>query len=161
MKTTLVAGLGLLIALCASGPLCAQSTDGAGVGEGDQPQRSLAVELKFAGDAVQLVGTRPSEAFVPQQFGTPQLEPLFFEVYGDGGEVLYAATLGDPRDVHEEKSAESTAEESPAPAPAAHDTAEVVVPDLPAAREIAVFKRASKDSEERQQLMRAPLGAGR
>lgn len=63
--------------------------------EADEPATIVAV--KWAGQKLELVDKLDDPGPCPPQHGTPQLAPLFFEVTGEDGDVLYAGTIYDSR----------------------------------------------------------------
>lgn len=102
-------------------------------------ERAVVMEVKFTESAAELVSKREVEAPAPRQFGTPQLEPLFFEVTDERGGVLYSASIGDPRPkaCHPQPLPGDAA--PPPTAPAEEPKEGVVDLRFPAAREARLF----------------------
>lgn len=80
---------GLMIALLVSG--AAHSQDDAD----DEPV--FRIELTFASEGVTVGAVDRITAPGPSYYGFAQGEPLFFEILGEKGEVLYAEPLKEPR----------------------------------------------------------------
>jgi hypothetical protein len=62
--------------------------------------RSVIVVVKRDGDKLTLVEKLEDPGACPPQHGTPQFARMFFEVTGEDGDVMFAATIGETRFAH-------------------------------------------------------------
>lgn len=119
--------------------------------------RVVLVELVFKGEQLSLGEVQRVAGRARSHHGIPQLAPVFFEVVGGGGEVLYAGEVAPPAPASffrvDEKGAFV-----PVPTEIEDPRTVLRVPDLPEAKELVVYRRVSEDAEGgRQQVLRVGL----
>ncbi|MBI4861142.1 MAG: hypothetical protein HY815_12925 [Candidatus Riflebacteria bacterium] len=120
---------------------------------------AVAVELVFEGDGVRVERTRPSSAPAPSYFGCAQGAPLFLELLGAKGQVVYAEPLDDPRYVFIDTASAAGAGDEPLPATVMLSVGRtvVLVPAIPGAKEIRVCRRLRGSKALRQVIGRGSL----
>jgi hypothetical protein len=135
-----------VVALCACG---ARAQEGA--------SRVVLVELVFKGGQLSLGEVERVAGRARSHHGIPQLAPVFFEVVGAGGEVLYAGEVGEPLPASFYRVDEKGAF-VPIPAEMEDPRTVLRIPDLPEAKELVVYRRVSEEAEGgREQLLRVGL----
>src|SRR5687768_9250300 len=67
--------------------------------QADEQAPAVVVTLSFTERGVELLRKETREAVIVPEYGFAQLEPLFFEVYGAEGEVVFAGAIDDPLEV--------------------------------------------------------------
>lgn len=144
MHGRLAAGVSLALVLGMAGPGPGQVLD--------EPERALRVEIQFAEDRISPVSIRRVQTIVPRQYGVPQLSPLFFELTGEGGQVLYAGSLADPRTVVLE-GGRAAGDLSGQTVHMPEASVTVLLPDRPEARELKGYRRAATGSPGRRVLL--------
>lgn len=135
--------LAVLLMLSSFVPLAAQGVE--------ELQPAVLVLLHIKGDVVELVSKKDGEDFIRRQYGVPQMEPLFFEVFGAEGEVAYAADLADPSVVH----TDGDAGEAPPPGEvaASEGNLSISIPTAIQPRRLVVYRRVSDDLENGRKVL--------
>lgn len=124
---------------------------------------AIVVELKFIKDKIEFVSKTEKEAFVPKQYGVPQMAHIFFEAQGGkDGDVIYADELHDPREVRIDTGKADPDGEGDAGGEVKIEeaTTTIVIPNSGQLRpkELVVYKRTSENSENgRTVLLRVGL----
>lgn len=122
--------------------------------------RSILVVLKFDGKTVSFVSKDEETGAVAPQRGTPQMEPMFYEVRGEEGEVLYSDVIIDPRHPAQEGIDEETGKMVGGATPQEAGTTHLRFPAFPKAKTFTAYRRkqtGGEDDGDREKLVEVEL----
>lgn len=119
---------------------------------------AVIVVVKRDGDKLVLVEKLEDPGPCPPQFGTPQLARMFFEITGETGDVLYAATIGETRYVASDQ-VEPDGKLSGGLIDSKDRRLELRFPRFEGARRFTAYRRITggDDAEEREVLLEVDL----